>query len=455
MSLEPLHGKAAVFGHGHHAVVEQVAVLDVVNAALGVQKFHMLLQALTLPEGFHQLAKHQPLIIVQGGGVCRVHGGKAGVPQGVCLPVQGHCSLFPIDVPQEIPTLHLEIRVAVDDLALHLEHQNGHGLVHHGTAVEHSLGVRAARRVGVGHPEGQVVISVELLGHPLQMPQVDAVAVLEHGMVVVGQCRFKHGADADGTSGGGTHPDHVMVAPLDIHMVVAHELVQYDIRPGAAVKQVPHDVQLVHSQPLDELTQPDDEPVSAAIFDDTAHDLPVIKVLVVVLKVGMEQLIQNIPAAGRQAGAHMLPGMLGGHQPADINELKQGLCVPVVKRFLIRALGFEPGQLLVGVIDERCQLCTGLFRHALPQHDVHLFPDDTRSRVQDVDKSLVFTVQVAHKMFGALGQLEQSLGADDLAGGGCLRGVIPCQQGEIFQMIPDLLVFGAHDILRPICSIFA
>ena len=127
----------------------------------------------------------------------------------------------------------------------------------------------------------------------------------------------------------------------------------------------------------------------------------------------------------------------------------------MVKRFLIRAPSFEPGQLLVGVIDERCQLCTGLFRHALPQHDIHLFPDDTRSRVQDVDKSLVFTVQVAHKMFGAFGQLEQGLGADDLTGGGCLRGVIPCQQGEIFQMIPDLLVFGAHDILRPICSIFA
>ena len=72
-----------------------------------------------------------------------------------------------------------------------------------------------------------------------------------------------------------------------------------------------------------------------------------------------------------------------------------------------------------------------------------------------MDKGLVFTVQVAHKMFGALGQLEQGLGADDLTGGGRLRGVIPCQQGEIFQMIPDLLVFGAHDILRPICSIFA
>ena len=88
----------------------------------------------------------------------------------------------------------------------------------------------------------------------------------------------------------------------------------------------------------------------------------------------------------------------------------------MVKRFLIRALGFELRQLLVGIIDERCQLGTGLLRHTVPQHDIHLFPDDTRSRVQDVDKSLVFTVQVAHKMFGALGQLGGGFQADNGAG---------------------------------------
>mgnify|MGYP006926139846 CR=1 FL=1 len=48
-------------------------------------------------------------------------------------------------------------------------------------------------------------------------------------------------------------------------MVVAHEPVQYDIRPGAAVKQVPHDVQLVHCQMLDQLAQPHDKAVGAAI----------------------------------------------------------------------------------------------------------------------------------------------------------------------------------------------
>ena len=37
-----------------------------------------------------------------------------------------------------------------------------------------------------------------------------------------------------------------MVAPLDIHIVVAHEQIEDDIRAWAAVEQGAHDVQLVH-----------------------------------------------------------------------------------------------------------------------------------------------------------------------------------------------------------------
>ena len=42
-SLEVLHRKAALRVHGHSAVVEQIAVFNVVHAALGIQKFNVLL----------------------------------------------------------------------------------------------------------------------------------------------------------------------------------------------------------------------------------------------------------------------------------------------------------------------------------------------------------------------------------------------------------------------------
>ena len=195
---------------------------------------------------------------------------------GKLVSRRGYEPLLPVDVAEEVAALHLKIGVAVDDAALHLEHEDGDGLVHDGAAVEHTGRIGAAGRIGVGHPEGQVVVAIELLRHPRQLPQVDAIAVFEHPVVVVGQRGLEDSADADGAAGGGAHPDHIMVAPLDIDVMVAHEQVQNDIRAGAAVKQVAHNVQLIHGQPLDELTQADNETVRAAIFNNTAHDLAII-----------------------------------------------------------------------------------------------------------------------------------------------------------------------------------
>ena len=67
-----------------------------------------------------------------------------------------------------------------------------------------------------------------------------------------------------------------------------------------------------------------------------------------------------------------------------------------------------------------------------------------------MDEGFVFAVQVAHEVLGALGQLEQRLCADDLAGRRRLGRVVPRQQRQIFQMISDLFVFGTHGFLPKI-----
>ena len=392
--------------------------------------------------------QHHLLIAVQRGGVGRVYRRERRIPHGV-LPAAHHDGpLLPVDAAQEVAVLHLEIRVAVDDLTLELEHQDGDGLMHDGAAMEHTGGVGAAGSVGVRHPDGQIVVAIELLGHPLQVAEVDAVAVLHHAVVVVRKGGLQHRADADGTAGRRAHPDHVVVAPLDVHIVVAHQQVKDDVGAGAAVEQVAHDVELVHSQPLDELTETDDELIGAAILDDAADDLAVVKVFVVVLEVGVEQLIQNVTAAGRQAGPDMLPGVLGRDEAADVDEPQQRLTVPLFQCFLVGAALLELGQLLARIIDQSRQLGPRPLRHGIPQHNVYLFADDAGSGVQDMYERLVLTVQVAHEVLGAFGQLEQCLCADDLAGGRCLRGVVPGQKAQIFQVVPDLFGLCTHGVLQ-------
>ena len=140
---------------------------------------------------------------------------------------------------QKVAALQIKIRVAGNDLRLQLEHHNGHGLVHPRGGGQ--VACRCAL-VGVGQPARNIGIRVSMLGKALQAAQADAVAALQRVQIVVGQRCFQHSHNAERAARCRAHPDHVVVAPLDIDIVVAHEQVQDDVRAGAAVEQVADDM---------------------------------------------------------------------------------------------------------------------------------------------------------------------------------------------------------------------
>ena len=153
----------------------------------------------------------------------------------------------------------------------------------------------------------------------------------------------------------------------DVYLMMRHQTVQNAVRARAAVKQVAHNVQTVHSQPLDDLAEADNIGVGAVIADDALNDLTVILVLVVVLKVGVKQLVEDVAAVLRQTVAHMVAGMLAGHEPAQVDEPQQRLTVPLFQRFLVGAALLELGQLLVRIVDQSRQLGPRPLRHGIPR----------------------------------------------------------------------------------------
>ena len=221
--------------------------------------------------------------------------------------------------------------------------------------------------------------------------------------------------------------------------MVLHELVHDQVGPGAPIEHIPQDVQLVHRQMLDDLAQPDDVGVRPLVPQDAVDDLAVIQILVVVLEMGVEQLVQNVGAAVGQAFAHVGPGVLAGHQTAQIDELQQSAAVPAVQ---VGLPGLDLGQFLHGVVDEGGQFRPVVGRHRIPQDQVDLFPDHAGSVVQNVEKGFVFAVQIAHEMLGALGQPEQGFNADDLAGGGRDGGKFFGKQLHV----PQLLAAGRQAV---------
>ena len=431
--FKPDGGKGTVLGHRHGTVVEQVAVADLVKRAVRVEELHMALQTLALGKAAHQPGNDMPLLGGEGGRRGGVHSREVAVQQGIDGAVVVHRACRKVDMVQKVSALQIEIRVAGNDLRLKLEHHHGHGLVHPGGGGQ-ITGRRA--RVGVGDPARHIGVGVGVLGKALELAQADAVAALQRVKVVIGQRCFQHRHNAQRAAGSGTHPDNIMVAPLDVHLMVRHQAVENTVGARAAVKQITHDMQPVNGQPLDDLTEPHNVGVSAVIAQDALDDLTVVLVLVVVLKMGVEQFVQNVAAVLGQAAAHMVAGVLAGNKPAQVDQPQQRQAVPCVQIGLAR-LQFR--QLLIGIVDQRCQLGALLGGDIRPQHSVDLLMDNARCAVQDMYKRLMLAVQITHKMLGALGQAQQRLNADDLAGGCGHRLVFLGKQAQIAQMFIRIL----------------
>ena len=84
-----------------------------------------------------------------------------------------------------------------------------------------------------------------------------------------------------------------MVAPLYIHIVHFHKLVQYYVRTGTSVEYIADNVELVYADRLYQLAQRDYEGLGNACADDSADYLVVVIVLVHVLG-NVQELVKYV-----------------------------------------------------------------------------------------------------------------------------------------------------------------
>ena len=238
-----------------------------------------------------------------------------------------------------------------------------------------------------------------------------------------------------------------MVAPLDVDGVVVHEDVHDAVRPGPPVENIAHHMQAIHRQVLDEGGQGLEEAVRAADVDEGVHDGLMIAVLVVILVgLGVEQLVQDGGVLLGHGLTHLFPGVLGGEHPRQVHQLRQTGEVPFVGQ---RALLPKEPQLLPGIVDQRAQLGDLPLVQLLAQPQVHLLPHHAGAVVHDVAEGLVFAVEVAHEVLGALGQAQHGGDIDDLGVQRLPGGKLLGEQVQVFDTLGRIADRHGGSLLRP------
>ena len=230
---------------------------------------------------------------------------------------------------QQTAPFHVPLGAAVEYLRLLLELDDADSLVHLGCQ-PHGLIVQRVTRQQSWHELIARVVTIGLHRKCCQRYQIDAVAFFQRCQIGISQREPQHIADAGIVASSSTHPEHVMVAPLDVPRVILAQGVQYDVGPGPPVEDVAQDVQLVDGQTLDDVAYRNDKVVSTSRRDDRVYDDRHVCSLVNVIRTLVQQFLNDVCKLLRQRLAHFRTRIFGRHVTTDSHQSVDGDVIPVV-----------------------------------------------------------------------------------------------------------------------------
>ena len=404
MSLEGDLSEGAVVVERHARVKQQIAVVALVDGALAIQIVEVAAEHVAFDEiGFevvddgllvgNQLVRRRDVL---------GDGREVRVIQLIGLAVgEQRVGRLKVDFAQPQLIFHFEVGVALDHLPLELEHHNRDG--------------------AFGGLDG-LVIGIKFGGETHKRSEADAVAALEHVGVVVVERVADDGGDAHFGAERRAHPKHVVIAPLDIDGVTAHQEVENFIGAIAAIEKISDDVQSADGKALDQIAEHFDKFSAGFDLDDGLKKFVVVNGLgAVELGVGADQLDDYGLKFIGDFGADGRGGVLIGHKFGELDEAGNGDAIPLGG---VVNGGKNFFHFLARVIDEGAELGALFSGEAAIENVIDLLSNDAGAVVYDVEEGGELAVEVADKVLGGLGQRQLRFEMNDLLVDGLLRGIL-------------------------------
>ena len=195
---------------------------------------------------------------------------------------------------------------------------------------------------------------------------------------------------------------------------------------AAAVKDVSHKMQMIDGQAFDERRERADKVIGRVGFENRVDDAFVIaNAVVVLIRVRMQQLVNDIGVVMGDGLTNLGARVATRKGTRHGDEVVEILFIPGGGVLFCRA---HQAQLFAWIVDERAQVALFAIGHRIAEYLVNVLANNARAVVEDVHEGFVFAMQITHKVFGSLGQIENRLQVDDLGEDGLLIGKLLREQ---------------------------
>ena len=213
VELHFLQGTVVVEWYG--GMEQQVLITDAVHATVRKQHLDVFLEFLADTERMVQTLHELMLLGGELVGIGRVNGGEMARLHLVLLTIDDIDTTLVVDMFEYAAVFHLPFRTAVEDECLLLELDDADGLMH----LSRQALVLILHRVVFQELRLELlagVVTIDLHSEGSQWYKVDAVGFLDGRQVGIAQTQAQDVADAGVVACTGTHPQYIMITPLDI-----------------------------------------------------------------------------------------------------------------------------------------------------------------------------------------------------------------------------------------------
>ena len=226
-----------ILRHRNTAVVQQISVDLLIQGAMAVKEADMGLQLFGIEEGSFQGIEHILFILGQLVRILRVKCREVGIPQRPYVALNLHRACRQIDFVQKQPVLQMVFRMCQDPLSFYLKLADGNGFMH----PRRQFLIHRVELIPIQNMWTELftrIVAINLLREGGQRPQVDSISHFQHIEVVIADIHPQHVGNACPVACGRTHPDDIVVAPLEVHFMIVHQEIHDGIRMGATVENI-------------------------------------------------------------------------------------------------------------------------------------------------------------------------------------------------------------------------
>ena len=246
--------ETAIFIQRHGSVIEKIGIGNQIHSTIRKQTAHVLLQLLTIHKRIVNLVHKFPFFFSQTIRIGRIYSREICVTQRIFFAFVHKNSAFKVYLFQQLPVAHSKLRTAVYNFGFQLELDDSDRLMHLCYQAQSLLIVIAVGEIHLRHKNSTRIICISIHGESCQRQQIDSITVFKSTQIAITHGHTYHIGYATIIAGSGSHPQNIMVAPLNVEVMIIAQSIHDDVCSGTTVVYIAYDMKRINRQPLNQIT---------------------------------------------------------------------------------------------------------------------------------------------------------------------------------------------------------